>query len=280
MSKILLFLITAGLFLAGCEAPEPQVTVTSTKVAATQVTTLTQIPSETIEPSTTPTQEPTPTIEYESIWDPDRIRWVKLTEGSYNGVTCQLSIEIDFSIYERSVNAWVGFEEAGGTFQDVGNTCAATISMLPETGNGNRSVEVNMDLKRDGSYEPVGFNGRSRDRNKRVEFNPQVPIRFVYFDGNEGSNGHVFPLDTFYYSQGWGVDPETQGLVYFMGVPSTTVDETLKGRIYGTYIVGSLAELAGVGWGNTILDQEKWDTLYNLWYGVDPTLIVGVFTTE
>ena len=162
MSKvILLFLITAGLFLAGCEAPEPQVTATSTEVVVvTQTPTFTPIPSETPEPSATPTPEPTSITEFQSIWDPDRIRWAKLTEGTYNGVTAQLSIEVDFSIYERSVNALVGFEEAGGTFQDVGNTCAATISMLPETGNGNRSVEVNMELRTDGTYVPVDFDPR------------------------------------------------------------------------------------------------------------------------
>jgi len=266
MSKFnLLFLFTASLLLAGCEAPELQVTVTSTKVAVTQASTLTQILSETIEPSTTPSPEPTSTPEYDSIWDPDRIRWAKLTEGTYNGVTARLSVEIDFSIYERPVNALVGFEEAGGTWEDVGNTYAAAISMLQRAANGNCLVEINMELHPDGTYTPLDFNPNVRTENTRAEFDCNIPIRFIFFNGDGGISGRVFPWKTpTTPSRGLGVDPETHGLLAFMGMQSLI--EIQKSRIYSDWIPGLLTALAGASNGGTaVLDQEKNDTIYGPW---------------
>jgi len=216
----------------------------------------------------------------ESLWDPDRIRWSKLVEGTYNGVTAQLSIEVDFSIYERSVNALVGFEEAGGTWADVGNTTAAFVSMLPRSGNGNRLVEVNMDLKEDGTYLPVDFDPRRRSPNTKVEFDPKVPIRFVYVDGDGGLRGRVFPLKNPYFSRGWGVDSETRGLVIFMG--RTTGERTpyMEG-IYGTDILSRIAEIAGVYDGGEVIDEPRFDELYSLWYGDDETYtIFGLFSSS
>jgi len=228
-----------------------------------------------------------PTPVPESVWDPDRIKWSKLVEGTYNGVDCQMSLEIDFSLYERSVNALVGFEEAGGTFQDVGNTCAATISMLPETGNGNRSVEVNMELRTDGTYVPLDFNPYNRSENIRVQFDPEVPIRFIFFNGDGGINGRVFPWHPGTSggespSRGWGIDPETKGLVVFVGLLSSTSEEykSIRTKTASNAVFVMLAVLAQAGDGVLEpLNEAKYDTLHGIYFKSGHP-VLGVYTDE
>ena len=110
---------------------------------------------------------------------------------------------------------------------------------------------------------------------------PEVPIRFIYVDGDGGRSGRVFPLKNPYFSRGWGVDPETHGLVIFMGVPSGTVDETYRGWIYGSYVLGREEEIAGAKFGNEELNQLKLDTLRATWYAGDTAHpIIGVFADD
>ena len=224
----------------------------------------------------------------ESIWDPDRIRWAKLTGGTYNDVSAQLSIEIDFSIYGRPHNALIGFEEAGGTWADVGSTAAALVGMLPETANGMRLVEVNMDLNRDGTYTPVAFDRRRKRRNVTAEFDPAVPIRYIFFNGDSDFTGRVFPWNDGVdptASRGWGVDPETQGLVFFMGMPSYPMSADHRANrewIYSGAIAGMAFWLSGASSGGlTPLDQGKFDILFNLYYGEEVAHpILGVFAQD
>jgi len=195
-------------------------------------------------------------IEYnkpvEYSWDKSKMGWIGGESGDSNAeaVSNVISIEFTKEICERKINPACGFKEAGGTFEDVAKTVSYAVSLL------DGKVEVNMELKDDGSYVPL-----SPLQTKEEEFDAGVPVRFIFDD----EESYTFTLPSSSFSRGWGVDPETKGLIFFQSV-------SISGGLYDgldTHILTRLAEITRSLDGNKILKEEEFDRFMNLWYGDD-----------
>jgi len=194
-------------------------------------------------------------IEYnkpvEYFWGEERMGWIsgKSDDPNAEAVADVISIEFTKEICGRKVNPACGFKEFGGTFQEVVDTVSYATSLLDGV------VGVNMELKDDGSYIPL-----SPLEKKKLEFDIGLPVRFIYEDGDRNS----FPLVSSGFSRGWGVDPETKGLIVFIGMTSSA-----DNRVYDSHIFGNLREITGIFSGNTIISQDNYNKMFNLWYGDD-----------
>jgi hypothetical protein len=160
----------------------------------------------------------TPTPEYESLWDVARVEWSSgVVSGQCNGTAVQIQIDIDHTLFNRSQYPIRGFNEYKGKFEDVANSTACALSLRPQGSAANtRLIEVPLVLK-DGVWAEVYYetNPQFSQENTTQEVRTDVPVRFIY--GN-GDTGFVLPLKTGEgYSRAWGVDPETGGLLVFMG---------------------------------------------------------------
>ena len=206
-------------------------------------------------------------LSYKNIGNPNTIKWSKQIAGNYQGIAVDASIEIDETLYSRNKEALIGFKESAGTWQDVGNTVAAFVTFFPIAENGNRIVNVNMELKKNGNYIPVEFSSIYRRNNTKVEFNPNIPVRFIYFNADENSGGVLLPLNKPAYTAGWGVDPKSKGLVIFIGMPITGFFEQYKGGVYGANIITIMALISGAAVDNTTINEEKRVILYQTWLG-------------
>lgn len=143
---------------------------------------------------------------------------------------------------------------------------------MPQAGGGMRIVEPNMILHEDGTYESFGmteYNPRliGRSINQEQQFDPSIPIQTKWFDGDKDN---VFPLQPYTNgnSYGWGVDPETKGLVIFIGLtsgfPPNAKTLTLDGNILEV-----LFTITNTSYGGDIRNKQQLDAMINQWIGGD-----------
>jgi len=186
-------------------------------------------------------------------WDKSQMGWNSGESGDVNAelVSDYISIEFNQELCKREINRVCGFSEAGGTFKDVAETVTYALSIL----DGN--VRVNMKLNSNNTYLPL-----APFATEVQSFNNNIPVRIIYDDGDK----YTFPVRSEGFSRGWGVDPNTNGLILFL---ATTKEQVGNNISIDLMIYEALNIVTNSQEGTTVINEQQRNTLGSLWFKDD-----------
>ena len=190
------------------------------------------------------------------------MEWVSSKSDIENArkVAYVFTVEFSKDLCRRKVKPVCGLKQNDGTYLDVAEGVKTMLTFLGD------EVEINMDLSDDGkTWKPLQFNGRVRSGNIRKKFDPQVPIRFLFYNGDI----YKFPLDELVVPRGWGVDLKTEGLVVFIGIKTEAYGKEFNPIVMHFYVQSMLFEISGAQYGNDVIDKERKDILMDKIYHGD-----------